>query len=407
VPVYAYTGVNAAGKSQKGFVDAENQRSARTKLRQDGVFITSLEEGEAPPQEKTRRGFALPSLRRIPGIDLAIATRQLATLVGAGVPLVGALAAQTQQVENARLKAVLGQVRDRVNEGATLADALAAAGPFSDLYVGLVRAGEAGGALETVLDRLADYLEGQVRLRNKVGSILVYPLVMFGVAMLVAGILVTVVLPQINELLESLNRPLPIYTRIIIATSTFMQDWWWAVLILATGIGFALRAAVRTDEGRLRYDRLRLGLPVFGRVVRQLAISRFSRTLSTLLAGGIPIVRALDIASHVANNRVLAEAIQSARESITRGAAVAKTLQASGEFPPLVTQLVDVGERSGELEAMLSKVADTYEEQVETTVTRLTALLEPLLVLMMVGLVVLIILATLVPLLEITSTLNQ
>jgi general secretion pathway protein F len=215
-----------------------------------------------------------------------------------------------------------------------------------------------------------------------------------------------VVLPQITELLESLKQPLPFYTRWIISGSRFVRGWWWALALGATAIVAGLRAAIRTPRGRSTWDRLSLRLPVVGRAVRLIAISRFTRTLATLLSGGLPIVRALDTAKHVANNSVLGRAIDAARESITEGASVAKPLRESGEFPPMVTHMIEVGERSGELEAMLEKVADTYDEQVETMITRLTALLEPLLILVMVGIVVVIILATLVPLLNITSSLG-
>ena len=410
MPVYAYKGVTAAGRNTRGHVDAESLRGARSKLRRDGIYITELAEGSRGPETQASAGsrFAvhLPSLQRISSLDLALATRQMSTLLGAGIPLVEGLRALTEQVENPRLKAVFGQVRDRVNEGASLADALAASGAFSGLYVSMVRAGEAGGALEQVLQRLADYLESQVRLRNKVSSILIYPVVMFLFACVVVGVLVTVVLPQITELLASLNQPLPFYTRWIIALSHFARDWWWAVVAAALGAFAALRAVIRTDAGRARYDRIRLRLPLIGRLVRLLAISRFSRTLSTLLAGGLPITRALQTAGQVAANRVLAEAIEAARLSITEGASVARPLRMSGEFPPLVTHMIEVGEQSGELEDMLAKVADTYEEQVETTVTRVTALLEPFLILIMVGIVIVIILATLVPLLQLTSSLG-
>lgn len=413
MPVYAYKGVTQAGRSTRGFVDAESARAARVKLRRDGVFLTDLSESAAAPPTIEAPGkrraisFDLAFLRRVSALDLALATRQLATLIGAGVPLVQGLSALTEQVEGARLKGIFGQIRDRVNEGATLADAMAQAGVFSDLYIGMVRAGEAGGALEQVLERLAEYLEGQVRLRNKVSSILIYPSVMFGFAVLVIGVLVTVVLPQITELLASLNKPLPFYTRAIIAMSGFVRTWWWAIALGGVGFAAGVRALLRTQRGRARFDRVKLRLPVIGRTVRLLAISRFTRTLSTLLAGGLPIVRALDISRHVANNVVLGAAIDAARESVTEGQSLAQPLRASGEFPPIVLHMVEVGERSGELEAMLEKVAQTYEEQVETSVTRLTALLEPFLILIMVGIVVFIIAATLVPLLQLTSAIGR
>jgi general secretion pathway protein F len=410
VPVYAYKGVTTAGKKTRGHLDAESPRTARARLRRDGIFLTELAEGgesAVRAEAKSRFAISLPHFSRVSALDLALATRQLATLVGAGIPLVSALRALSEQVENTRLKSVVGQVCDRVNEGAALADAMAAGdGVFPDLYVGMVRAGEAGGALETVLERLADYLESQVRLRNKVSSIVIYPAMMFLFACVVVGILVTVVLPQITELLASLNQPLPFYTRWIIAGSHFMRNFWWLIAGLAIGFGFAFRAAIRTGRGRAAWDRFRLRAPVIGRLIRMLAISRFSRTLSTLLSGGLPITRALETAGEVTGNTVLAAAIDAARTSITEGASVAAPLRASGEFPPMVTHMIEVGEQSGELESMLAKVSDTYEEQVETTVTRLTALLEPILILVMVGIVLVIILATLVPLLQITSSLG-
>jgi general secretion pathway protein F len=411
LPVFAYKGVTQAGRATRGFVDADSARAARAKLKRDGVYLTELAENASAtpaPREQERPGisFSLARLRRISPLDLALATRQLSTLVGAGVPLVQALSALTEQVENTRLKGVIARVRDRVNEGATLADAMAQAGPFEDLYVGMVRAGEAGGALEQVLDRLADYLEGQVRLRNKVTSIMIYPAIMLGFAILVVAVLVTVVLPQITELLASLNRPLPWFTKAIIAVSHFARNWWWAITLGAIAFGAGFRALARTASGRERIDRLKLRLPIVGRTVRLVAISRFTRTLSTLLAGGIPIVRSLDISKHVANNVVLGRAIEAAKDSVTEGASLAQPLRASGEFPPVVVHMVEVGERSGELEAMLEKVAQTYEEQVETSVSRLTALLEPLLILLMVGIVIVIIAATLVPLLDVTTSLG-
>jgi len=412
LPVFAYKGVTQAGRATRGFVDADSARAARAKLKRDGVFLTEITESassSAAPREQDKRreiSFSLERLRRISPLDLALATRQLSTLVGAGVPLVQALSALTEQVENTRLKGVIARVRDRVNEGATLADAMAQAGPFEDLYIGMVRAGEAGGALEQVLDRLADYLEGQVRLRNKVTSILIYPAIMLGFAILVVAVLVTVVLPQITELLASLDRPLPWFTKAIISLSHFARSWWWAIALAVAGAIAGFRALARTSAGRARLDAAKLRLPIVGRTVRLVAISRFTRTLSTLLAGGIPIVRSLDISKHVANNVILGRAIDAARDSVTEGASLAQPLRSSGEFPPVVVHMVEVGERSGELEAMLEKVAQTYEEQVETSISRLTALLEPLLILLMVGIVIVIIAATLVPLLDVTTSLG-
>jgi general secretion pathway protein F len=393
------------GRALRGFVDAESDRGARAKLRRDGIFLTELAESAAGERPRARGERSGPSRfrRRVPATELAIATRQLATLLGAAVPLVESLGALTEQVENARLKAALGGVRDRVNEGASLADALAGAGPFPDLYVNLVRAGEASGALDTVLVRLADYLENQVRTRNKVLGIVIYPVVVLSVALAVAIVLVTYVLPQITTLLQDLGAPLPWITRVIIAGSEFLTHWGWALALVAVAAAVALRAAARTERGRFAIDDFSLRIPVLGRLLRTVAISRWARTLTTLLAGGIPIVRALDTAARVAGNAVIAQAVDQAKESIREGASIAGPLRASGQFPPLVTHMVAVGERTGALESMLAKVADTYDEQVETSVTRLTALLQPILILVMVGIVAVIILAVLLPLTSLTD----
>jgi len=411
VPVYAYKGVSSSGRAARGTVSAENLRLARAKMRGEGIFITEIAETDSPPRSRsvqagrgTRFRLRLPS--RIPGSELSLATRQLATLVGAGIPLVEALTALVEQIEHATLKSTFAQVRERVNEGASLADALSATHKFDTLYISMIRAGEASGALDMVLERIADYLEEQVRLTSKVTSIMVYPAVMLAFAGGVVVVLVTVVLPQITSLLEALDQELPFYTRWIIGGSDFVRTWWWA-LLAAGGAGIALlRAVLRSERGRARFDRLSLRLPIVGRIVRSVAIARFSRTLSSLLAGGVGIVQALDISRHVANNTVIGEAISDARTSILEGASLAAPLRASGQFPPLVTTMVQVGERAGDLESMLSKVAETYDEQVEATITRLTALLEPFLILVMVGIVLVIILATLMPLLEITNSLR-
>jgi general secretion pathway protein F len=413
VPLYAYKGMTNAGKSTKGTLSAENLAAARARMRQDGIFLTDISETQQAPQRSGRsqeegRGFSidLSFLRTIPAMERAIATRQLSTLVGAGIPLVESLNALVQQIEHARLETVMGEVRDRVNEGASLADAMQHTGQFDTLFVSMIRAGEASGALDVVLERVADYLESQVSLSNKVSSILIYPAVMLLFAGLVVAALVTVVLPQITGLLLSLDQELPFYTRWIIAGSDFARNWWWAMLLGLVAFGFAFRAIIATERGRAVYDTVTLRLPIIGRIVRVLAIARFSRTLSTLLSSGVGIVQSLEISRHVANNKNIGDSIAKAQTSIVEGATLAAPLRASGEFPPLVTTMIEVGERSGEVDKMLIKVADTYDEQVENTISRLTALLEPMLILLMVGIVLVIILATLMPLMQITNSLS-
>jgi general secretion pathway protein F len=413
VPVYAYKGVTPTGKAIRGQVNAESARAARTKMRQDGIFLTEINEsGQAAaaiadqPAESAlqRLRTSLNLHRRIPAMERAVATRQLSTLVGAGIPLVESLGAVVEQLDHAHLKSVMSTVREKVNEGSSLADALEATGQFDTLYVSMIRAGEAGGALDQVLARIADYLEEQVRLANKVGGILVYPIFMLLFTTLVVVALVTVVLPRITGLLAELDQELPFYTRWIIGISTFTRSWWWAMILGAVAAGLSFRAVIRTERGGWVYDRAKLRLPVLGRINRVIAIARISRTLSTLLSGGVGIIHSLDIARHVAGSRVMANVIDTARTGILEGATLSTPLRASGEFPAMVTTMIEVGERSGELEVMLGRVAQTYDEQVETAITRLTALLEPLLILVMVGIVLVIILATLLPLLQVTQS---
>jgi len=408
VPVYAYKGVNQAGKANKGTVSADSARSARAQMRANGIFLTEIAETDAGASTTPKSGgsrfnveFNLPT--RIPPMERSMATRQLSTLVSAGVPLVEALNALVDQTEHRGLKGVFAHVRDKVNEGSSLADALVTTGKFDNLYVSMVRAGEASGALEAVLDRIADYLEDQVRLNNRVLSILTYPLFMLLFAVVVVGVMVTLVLPQITELLLAQDLELPWYTVMVIGSSDFLRGYWWLLILLGIALGYGYRAVARTEGGRSTLDHFWLRFPVIGRVIRFLAIARFTRTMGSLLASSVNIVEALNIARHVSNNAVFEAAADTARESILEGSPLAVPLKACGQFPPMVTTMVEVGERSGDLEGMLIKVADTYEEQVETSVSRLTSLMEPVLILVMVGVVGIIIMAVLMPMLQLTE----
>lgn len=411
MPIFDYKGMTNAGRATKGSFNAESLAAARARLRGDGIFLTEINESkdieDIGPRE-SGAGFQidLSFLRRIPALERALATRQLSTLISAGIPLVEALTALVEQCEHAGMRSLLGKVRNRVNEGASLGDALQSTGQFDNLYVSMVRAGEAGGALAVVLERVADYLESQVTLANKVSSILIYPAVMLLFAGGVVMALVTVVLPQITGLLLSLDQELPFYTVWIIAISDFARSWWWAVLLMLGAGAILFRSIIATGRGRAAYDRISLRLPVIGRIVRLVAIARFSRTLSTLLSSGVGIVQSLEISQHVARNVVISDAIRSARTSVIEGTTLAAPLRSSGQFPPMVITMIEVGERGGEVDSMLTRVANNYDEQVENSVSKLTSLLEPFLILIMVAIVLVIILATLMPLLEITNSMN-
>ena len=412
MPVYAYKGVAQSGRSTKGTVSAESIRTARAKMRGDGVFLTEIAETNASSDKPEGQGrhvarrFEIHLPVRIPAMERAMATRQLATLVSAGIPLVEALGALVTQIDHVALKAVMANVRDRVNEGSSLADALQATDKFDTLYVSMVKAGEAGGALDTVLVRIADYLEDSVKMNSRITSIMVYPTAMLIFAFLVVGVLVTFILPQITGLLSSMGAELPAITRWIIAVSDFATEWWWAILILIVATVMGIRRIIRTERGRAGFDRMVLRLPIIGRLTRYVAISRFARTLGSLLGSGVNIVQSMDIAGRVANNTVISGVIGEAKVAVIEGSSLAATLRKSREFPSMVVTMVDVGERAGDLASMLDRVAETYDGQVETTIGRLTSLLEPALILVMVGVVMIIVLAVMMPLMELTNTLN-
>jgi general secretion pathway protein F len=400
VPVYAYRGLSGDGRAVTGVVDAESARGARLKLRRTGVFPTDLSEEHGGARRAA--GFALPRLgERVPTQELAAATRQLATLVGAGLPLVQALAALAEQTERETLRRTLVQVREKVIEGGALADALAAHPRlFSPLYVNMVRAGEASGALDVVLERLADYTEDQARLLAKVRTALAYPSIMLVLGGAILLFLVSYVVPKVTRIFQETQQQLPTLTVVLIAVSGFAARWWWLLLILVAAVAAGLRTYARTPAGRERLDGLILRLPYVGRLVQKVAIARFARTLATLLASGIGLLTALDIVRNVVGNTLLAQAIERARDAIREGQSVAPPLRESGLFPPLVVHMVAVGEQSGELEAMLTKAADAYDNEVENAVGALTTVLEPLMIIFM-GLVVLfIVLAILMPIFE-------
>ena len=405
MPVFEYKALTASGKAIQGLKEAESPKALRLVLKRDGVFLTEVL-GEQQQQAQARRDVNVRRWveGRVGAEDLAVMTRQLAVLIHAGIPLVESLAALVEQMEHERLKRVISDVRQRVNEGASLADALSAhPGVFTGLFNNMIRAGESSGALDVVLVRLADFTEAQARLRSKIIGTMIYPAAMLVIGTLVLAALFTVVIPKITKIFEDTKAVLPWTTRALIAFSTFMARSWWAVLLLA---GLAAWGFVRwkaSAAGRARWDRFKLRVPVFGRLIRTIAIGRFSRTLATLLKSGVPLLAAMDIVKNVVGNVRLAEVIEQARVSIQEGETIAAPLKRSGEFPPLVHHMVAVGERTGSLEEMLANVADAYEDQVETTVAALTSLLEPFMIVGMGVVVAFIVFSILMPILQINS----
>lgn len=414
MPVYAYKGLNEKGRNVGGIVDADSPKSARLKLRRTGVFATELQESRDQTPAAARGGTTrvagfnvnLAGLfeRSITPQDLALITRQLATLVGAGLPLVDCLGALIEQVDAPRHKKVLSQVRELVVEGGSLADAMKQhPAVFNDLYVNMVRAGEASGALDIVLIRLAEYTERAAALRAKVRSALTYPVFMGLASMGILFFLLSYVVPKVTRIFEERDAKLPTMTVVLLAISGFLSNYWWVILLILAVVVLIVRLYTRTPAGRLRFDGWTLRIPYFGKVLKKVALARFARTLSTLLLGGIPLLQALDIVKHVVSNLVLSNAIEDGRNSIREGHSVADPLKKSGLFPPLLVHMIAVGEKSGELEQMLSRAADAYDGEVEASVSALSSIMEPVLVIFMGGVVLFIVMAILLPIFDLNQ----
>src|SRR5512143_3752088 len=405
MPVFEYKALDQRGKSIEGLEEADSPKTLRATLRRDAIFLTEvLGEKEAAAADKRE-----VSVRRWVGVrigadDIAITTRQLAVLVGAGVPLVEALSALIDQVDHDRMKRIVSDVRQRVNEGSSLADALAAHGKvFSTLYVNMIRAGESSGALEVVLVRLADFTESQARLRSKVIGTLTYPAAMVCIGTAIMGILFTVVIPKITKIFEDAKVTLPWTTKALIGFSTTVHDWWWAFLLFFAAVVALLVRWRQTPTGRAAWDQWVLTAPLFGSLIRQIAIARFSRTLATLLKSGVPLLTSLDIVQNMLGNVRLQKVVEDSRVAIQEGESIAAPLKRSGEFPPLVYHMVAIGERSGQLEEMLTNVANAYEAQVETKIGALTSLLEPFMIVAMGVVVAFIVFSILMPMLQINT----
>jgi len=402
--VYAYKGVDARGKSVKGVRDADSAKALRGVLKRDGVLATEiLEQSEAA--RKAARDIDFGRLfRRVSQLDVAVATRQLSVLLRSGVPLVEALSALIEQLDHPELKNAFTDTRNQVNEGSTLANALKAHPKiFPSLYVNMVAAGEASGTLEEVLGRLAEFLDDQTRLQSKVRGALAYPIVMAVVVVLILFLMMSVVVPKVTAIFENFNQTLPWYTRLLIFVSDIFSNYWWLLAALLIGGIYWFRRWQATDEGRRKWDLFVLEIPLFGPLLIMVAVARFSRTLATLLASGVPVLTAMDITRNVLGNTELMRVVEDARTSVREGEGIAKPLRQGDRFPPIVTHMIAVGERTGQLEEMLIHVADAYDQQIEVRVGALTSILEPLLIVVMGAVVGGIAFAILMPLLQLNE----
>jgi general secretion pathway protein F len=404
VALYTWSGYDEKGKASSGMMDAVSIREAKLKLRSQGMFVSTITEeahGLASPFKNiSLRGL----LDRVGMEDLTITTRQLSTLIGASIPLVDALSALYEQTDAPAMKKTIAQVRDSVNEGLSFGDALAQhKRVFPDLYVNMVRSGEASGALDVVLLRLAEFMEGQHRLRAKIGAAMVYPAVLLMISVVVLMYLLTAVVPKVVGMFESMKQTLPLPTRILIAISSFLSWTWWMIIIgIVLGVVFIVKWR-KTDQGALKFDRFRLRFPVYGTIYKKVSVARFARTLGTLLSSGVPIIESLRIVKTVVQNKIMEIAIENSMTEIMDGSSLAAPLKKSGVFPPILVHMVSVGEKSGSLEEMLMKAAESYEGDVETTVAGLTSVIEPLMIVIMGTLVGFVVLSILLPMLEMST----
>jgi len=402
--VYAYQGINSSGKNVKGVRDADSPRALRLALRREGVLVTEVLQDAVARERKSRDIDFSKLFRRISASDIALTTRQLATLLASGIPLVEALSAMIEQLEHPELKNAFTQTRDKVNEGSSLADAMRNHPKvFTGLYVNMVAAGEASGTLETVLARLADFLDSQAKLRSEVSGALAYPGFMVVLSVAVITLMMTVVVPKVTRIFEDFDQALPIYTRLLIFLSDLMSNYWYLLAFLFAGIVFGTRKWLSTEEGRDRFDIWVLKLPLFGDLFLKVAVTRFARTLATLLRSGVPVLAAMDITRNVIGNTELMRIVDLARDEVREGESIAKPLKDSGQFPPIVTHMIAIGERSGQLEEMLEHVANAYDQQVESRVRAITSLLEPLMIVVLGGVIGFIAFSILMPLLQINQ----
>lgn len=406
MPIFDYKGLTPKGDSKTGIIDADSAREARLKLRSQNVLVVEIRQREAVQKLDEARSRPLFRFKRAPRgrREIPTYTRQLATLLRAGIPLAQAMSALIEQCETPDVEAAFRDVRERITQGLSFAEALAFhPGYFDDLFVNMVKAGEASGNLDAVLSRLADYLQRQAALRNKVSAALMYPLVMLGIGAVIVVILMSFVVPKIMAIVEQSKQTLPVTTRLLRTGSQFLGDWWLAIAGACVGVALLHRFLSRRPEYRYLVDKTKLRLPVFGDLIRKTAVSRFAVSTSTLLKSGVPVLEALRIVKDVVGNAVVARVLDTVHDRIVEGADISTPIKKSGVFPPVVGYMVAVGEQSGQLEDMLDRVASAYDEEVSVTTEKVTSLLEPLIIVVMAVAVGFIVISIMQPILKISD----
>jgi type IV pilus assembly protein PilC len=395
--VFKWSGKTSKGTLQSGEITANSKEEIIAHLKKQNIFATTI-------SEKPKKIFSLPG-GKPKDRDIVIFTRQFATMIDAGLPLVQALEILSKQTENKPLAAAITEIKANVEGGSTYADALKKHPRiFTDLYANMVAAGEAGGILDTILNRLAQYIEKAMKLKSKVKGAMVYPAVIFTVAIGVVWIILVKVVPTFAKMFSQFGGTLPLPTRMIINVSHFLAGIG-GLLVIAGIVGFIFGMVMvrRTERGKTIIDTIMLKLPVIGGLIRKVAVAKFTRTLGTLVSSGVPILDGLDITAKTAGNKVIEAAVLYVRQAVTEGKTLAEPLTKSGVFPPMVTQMIGVGESTGAVDTMLNKIADFYDEEVDQAVANLTSLLEPVIMVFLGGVIGYIVVAMYLPIFKLIT----
>jgi type IV pilus assembly protein PilC len=408
MPDYKYTAIDRNGAQASGKIEAANDEQARQKLMAKGLMVTTLSadggaaKSAAAPAAPAKAGFTFGA--KVSQNDVTVMTRQLATLIVAGLPLLRALELITKQERNPAFKAILANVAESVSQGNNLSEALQAHPKvFDKLFVNMIRAGEAGGVLDKVLDRLAKFREKAERIQKKVKSAMVYPGVVMSVAIIIVYILMVKVVPSFQKLLDGQKTQMPPLTQFVIGISKLLTVYWWATPILVFGIYFGLKTWLATDKGKELFDRIIFRLPKVGAFVQIVSVSRFARTFGTLMASGVPILQSITITRDTLDNVVIAKSLERVHDRVRDGEPLSVPLEQSGVFPQMVTSMIQVGEETGQLPEMLNRVADIYDEEVDNAVTALTSIIEPVLIVFLAVVVGAIVLAMFLPLIALIT----